>query len=98
MKCPVCGKEYFNQEELMGCLINHVQDSQKQQMDQVYRQNLMLMASQLTMASVATQTAARDVVKRFGEIYELLESLTKKPDVLKEIEKWLQDKDKNSSI
>jgi hypothetical protein len=33
------------------------------------------------------------VVERFGEIYELLESLTEKPDVVTEIEKWLKEKD-----
>jgi hypothetical protein len=54
------------------------------------------MASQLTMASLATQASARDVVERFGEIYELLNTLTEKPNVVTEIEKWLKEKDNKS--
>ena len=79
MKCPFCNREYLTQEE---------------QVRQVKKQNIMVMASQLTMASLASHTSARDVVQRFGEIYELLQSLAQKTDVVSEIEKWLGDKDK----
>ena len=94
MKCPFCGKDYLTQEEAMNCVAAHVRESQKEQIGQLQRQSLMLMTSQLTMASLATHSSARDVVERFGEIYELMESLTKKPDVATEIERWLQDKEK----
>jgi len=96
VKCPFCNKDYLTQEEVMNCVVKHVRESQSEQIAQLQRQNLMLMASQLTMASLGTHTSARDVVERFGEIYELLESLTQKPDVATEIEKWLKDKDKSS--
>jgi hypothetical protein len=93
MKCPFCNKEYLTQEEVMNCIANHVRASQEEAVKNMQKQSLMLMASQLTMASLATQASARDVVERFGEIYELLESLTEKPDVVSEIEKWLKGKD-----
>ena len=93
MKCPFCNKEYLTQEEVMDCVVNHVRTSQEEGAKQMQRQSLMLMASQLTMASLATQASARDVVEKFGEIYELLDNLTQKPDVVTEIEKWLQEKD-----
>ena len=92
MKCPFCSKDYLTQEEVMNCIINHIQESQEEQAKQLQRLYLMLMASQLTMASLATHSSARDVVERFGEIYELLQSLIQKPDVATEIEKWLKDK------
>ncbi len=76
----------------MHCVVEHVRESQEQQAMQVQKVQLMLMAGQLTMASVATHTPARDVVERFGEIYQLLESLAQKPDVVGEIEKWLKSK------
>jgi hypothetical protein len=93
MKCPFCNKEYLTQEEVMNCVADHVRASQEEAVKNMQKQSLMLMASQLTMASLATQASARDVVERFGEIYELLESLTEKPDVVTEIEKWLKGKD-----
>jgi hypothetical protein len=93
MKCPFCHHEYESEEEVMNCVVKHVRESQEDQIEQLQRQNLMLMASQLTTASLATRTGSRDVVQRFGEIYELLENLIQKPDVVGEIEKWLQDKD-----
>ena len=93
MKCPFCNKEYETQEEVMNCVAEHVRASQEEAVKNMQKQSLMLMASQLTMASLATQASARDVVERFGEIYELLESLTEKPDVVTEIEKWLKGKD-----
>ena len=86
----------MTEEEAMNCIVTHVRDSQTEQVEQLQRQNLMLMASQLTMASLATHSPARDVVERFGEIYALMESLTKKSNVISEIEKWLEDKDKGS--
>ena len=92
MKCPFCGKDYSTQEEMTDCLNNHMRESQEEQTRQSQKFNLMLMSSQLTMASLATHSSARDVVERFGEIYELLESLTQRPDVMNEIEKWLKDK------
>ena len=95
MKCPFCGKEYLNQEEVMTCVLNHVRESQEEQSRQSGRLYIMLMASQLTTASLATHSSASEVVERFGEIYELIEGLTKKPEVVSEIEKWL--KGKNSS-
>ena len=93
MKCPFCNREYETQEEVMNCVADHVRSSQEEAVKNMQKQSLMLMASQLTMASLATQASARDVVERFGEIYELLESLTEKPDVVTEIEKWLKGKD-----
>lgn len=93
MKCPFCNKEYLTQDEVMHCIIEHVRESQEEQAKQLQKIQLMLMAGQLTMASVATHTSARDVVERFGEIYQLLESLAQKPDVVGEIEKWLKDKE-----
>ncbi|PJB49916.1 MAG: hypothetical protein CO103_03800, partial [Chloroflexi bacterium CG_4_9_14_3_um_filter_45_9] len=66
----------------MTCVLNHVRESQEEQAKQSQRLNLMLMASQLTMASLATHSSASEVVERFGEIYELLESLTQKPNVV----------------
>ena len=93
MKCPYCNKEYLTQEEVMNCIANHVRASQEDEMRSMQRQSIMLMASQLTMASLATHASARDVVERFREIYELLESLTEKPNVVSEIEKWLQEKE-----
>lgn len=77
----------------MNCVAEHVRASQEEAVKNMQKQSLMLMASQLTMAALATQASARDVVERFGEIYELLESLTEKPDVVTEIEKWLKGKD-----
>lgn len=77
----------------MNCVANHVRTSQEEAVKGMQKQSLMLMASQLTMASLATQASARDVVERFGEIYELLDSLTEKPNVVIEIEKWLKEKD-----
>ena len=96
MRCPLCNKDYLTQEEVQSCVVNHMRASQEEASRQMQKQSLMLMASQLTMASLATHASARDVVERFGEIYELLESLTQKPDVATEIEKWLKDKDKGS--
>ena len=93
MKCPFCNKEYLTQEEVMNCVAEHVRASQEEAVKNMQKQSLMLMASQLTMASLATQASARDVVERFGEIYELLDNLTEKPNVVTEIEKWLKDKD-----
>ena len=93
MKCPICNKEYLTQDEAMNCVVNHVRLSQEEAAKQMQKQSLMLMASQLTMASLATHATARDVVERFGEIYELLENLNQKPDVATEIEKWLQERD-----
>jgi len=93
MKCPFCNKEYLTQDEVMHCILEHVRESQEEQAKQLQKIQLMLMAGQLTMASVATHTSARDVVERFGEIYQLLESLAQKPDVVGEIEKWLKDKE-----
>ena len=82
----------MTQEEVMDCVLNHVHESQEEQAKQSQRLYLMLMASQLATASVATHSSAREVVERFGEIYELLENLTQKPEVVGEIEKWLKDK------
>jgi len=96
MKCPFCNQEYLNQEEVMNCVVKHMRDSQEEQVRQVEKQNIMVMASQLTMASLASHTSARDVVQRFGEIYELLQSLAQKSDVVSEIERWLIDKDKGN--
>ena len=93
MKCPICNKEYLTQDEVMNCVINHVRLSQEEAAKQMQKQSLMLMASQLTMASLATHAEARDVVERFGEIYELLENLNQNPDVATEIEKWLKERD-----
>ena len=96
MKCPLCNREYLTPEEVMSCIVNHMRASQEEANRQLQRQSIMLMASQLTMASLATHSSARDVVERFGEIYELLESLQEKPNVVTEIEKWLKDKDSGS--
>ena len=93
MRCPFCNKEYSSQEEVMGCIANHVHASQEEAARQMQKQSLMLMASQLTMASLATHESARDVVEKFGEIYELLETLNQKSDVATEIERWLEEKD-----
>jgi len=93
MKCPICNKEYLTQDETMNCVANHVRLSQEEAAKQMQKQSLMLMASQLTMASLATHATARDVVERFGEIYELLDSLTQNPDVATEIERWLKERD-----
>jgi len=76
----------------MSCVLNHVHESQEEQTTQLQRLYLMLMASQLTTASLATHSPAGEVVERFGEIYQLLESLTQKPNVVGEIEKWLKDR------
>ena len=76
----------------MSCITNHMRASQEEASRQMQKQSLMLMASQLTMASVATHTSPRDVVERFGEIYQLMESLASKPGVVSEIEKWLKEK------
>ncbi|MDY7019539.1 MAG: hypothetical protein SU899_05665 [Chloroflexota bacterium] len=92
MKCPFCGKDYLTQEEVISCVLNHMRESQEEQTKQSQRLYLMLMASQLATASLATHSSASEVVERFGEIYELLESLTQKPEVVSEIEKWLKDK------
>jgi hypothetical protein len=83
----------MSQEEVMNCVLRHVREFQEEQAKQSQRLNIMLMASQLTMASLATESNAREVVERFGEIYELMESLTHKTDVVTEIEKWLKDKE-----
>ena len=96
MKCPLCHREYFTQEEVLSCIVNHMRASQEEANKQMQKQSIMLMASQLTMASLATHSSARDVVERFGEIYELLENIQEKPDVVIEIEKWLKDKDGGS--
>ncbi len=80
----------------MTCIMNHVRESQEEQSKQMHRIYLMLMASQLTTASLATHSTARDVVERFGQIYELLDGLTEKPNVANEIEKWLRDKGSGS--
>lgn len=96
MRCPFCKKDYLSEEEVMNCVMEHARKFQEEQIDKLQRQNLMLMASQLTMASLATHASARDVVEKFGEIYELLESLNQKPDVVTEIEKWLEDRQKDS--
>jgi hypothetical protein len=96
MRCPLCNKEYLTQEEVLNCISNHMRTSQEEAARQIQKQSLMLMASQLTMASLATHATARDVVERFGEIYQLLENLNEKPDVVTEIEKWLKDKDGGS--
>ena len=92
MQCPFCGKEYSNQEELLSCVLKHAGESQEEQTIQLQRLYLMLMASQLTTASLATHSPAGEVVEKFGEIYQLLESLTREPDVVGEIEKWLKDR------
>jgi hypothetical protein len=97
MKCPLCGKDYLTQDDMMNCVANHVRTSQEEASRQMQKQSLMLMASQLTMASLATRASARDVVERFGEIYELLENLNARPDVVSEIEKWLKGKDAGAS-
>ena len=93
MRCPLCNKDYLTQEEVLNCISNHMLASQEEAARQMQKQSLMLMASQLTMASLATHASARDVVERFGEIYQLLENLNQKPDVVTEIEKWLKEKD-----
>ena len=93
MRCPICNKEYVTQDEAMNCVVNHVRLSQEEAAKQMQKQSLMLMASQLTMASLATHATARDVVERFGEIYELLDNLTQNPDVATEIERWLKERD-----
>ncbi len=93
MRCPLCNKDYLTQEEVVGCIGNHMRASQEEAARQMQKQSLMLMASQLTMASLATHASARDVVERFGEIYQLLETLNQRPDVVTEIEKWLKEKD-----
>ena len=80
----------------MSCIVNHMRVSQDEAAKQMQKQSLMLMASQLTMASLATHASARDVVERFGQIYELLDNLNQKPDVVSEIEKWLKDRDSGS--
>ncbi len=92
MRCPFCNKDYSTQEEVMQCILAHVKQSQEQQAMQLQKIQVMLMASQLTVASVATHTPAREVVERFGEIYQLLENLSAKPDVMNEIEEWLRHK------
>lgn len=97
MRCPLCNKEYLTQEEVVSCIGNHMRASQEEAARQMQKQSLMLMASQLTMASLATHASARDVVERFGEIYALLENLNQKPDVVTEIEKWLKEKDSGSA-
>lgn len=96
MKCPLCHREYLTPEEVLSCIVNHMRASQEEANKQMQKQSIMLMASQLTMASLATHSSARDVVERFGEIYELLENVQEKPDVVNEIEKWLKDKDGGS--
>src|SRR4030042_1707990 len=93
MRCPLCNKDYLTQEEVQSCVVNHMRASQEEAARQMQKQSLMLMASQLTMASLATRASARDVVERFGQISELLENLNQKPDVAAEIEKWLKEKD-----
>lgn len=93
MRCPFCNKEFASQEEVMECITGHVREQQEEAARQMQRQSLMLMASQLTMAALATHSSARDVVERFGEIYELLDSLTRKPNVVSEIEHWLKQRD-----
>jgi len=55
----------------------------------------MMMASQLTMASVSTHTAPQDVVNTFREVYGLIENLVDKRDVNAEIDQWLQHRKKN---
>ena len=92
MRCPFCNKDYSTQEEVMQCILAHVKQSQEQQAMPLQKIQVMLMASQLTVASVATHTPAREVVERFGEIYQLLENLSAKPDVMNEIEEWLRHK------
>ncbi len=96
MRCPLCNREYTSQEEVLSCIVNHMRVSQDEAAKQMQKQSLMLMASQLTMASLATHASARDVVERFGQIYELLDNLNQKPDVVSEIEKWLKDRDSGS--
>jgi hypothetical protein len=96
MRCPLCNREYATQEEVLSCIVNHMRVSQEEAAKQMQKQSLMLMASQLTMASLATHAPARDVVERFGQIYELLDNLNQTPDVVSEIEKWLEEKDKGS--
>ncbi len=90
MRCPVCGREVNDENELMSCLVGHMQQEvarQAKEMQQVY---LMMMASQLTMACVTTQSTPQEVVGTFGEVYGLLENLTGKNNVTGEIEDWLK--------
>jgi hypothetical protein len=96
MKCPLCKKEYLTQDEVMTCIADHLRTSQEEASRQMQKQSLMLMASQLTMASLATHSSARDVVERFGEIFDLLHNLNQNPDVATEIEKWLIEKDRGN--
>jgi len=95
MRCPICGRECNDESELMACITSHMQQEVAKQSQEMQRVYLMMMASQLTMASVSTHTAPQDVVSTFREVYGLIENLVDKRDVNAEIDQWLQHRKKN---
>lgn len=94
MRCPICGKDYEQESELMACISGHMQHEVARQAKEMQRVYLMMMSSQLTMACVSTHTTPRDVVSTFKEVYGLVENLVDKNDVGSEIDQWLQDRKK----
>jgi hypothetical protein len=90
MRCPICGREFSEEADLMTCLTSHIQQEVARQAKEMQRVYLMMMASQLTMACVTTHSTPQDVVSTFGEVYGLLENLMGKSNVTGEIEEWLK--------
>jgi hypothetical protein len=90
MRCPICGREFSEETDLMTCLTGHIQQEVARQAKEMQRVYLMMMASQLTMACVTTHSTPQDVVSTFGEVYGLLENLMGKSNVTGEIEEWLR--------
>ncbi len=90
MHCPICGRELNDENELMACLTNHMQQEVNKQARDMQRVYLMMMASQLTMACVSTQSKPQDVVGTFREVFGLIENLVDKSDVSAEIDNWLK--------
>ncbi len=94
MRCPICGREFDDETELMACISNHMQQEVAKQAKEMQRVYLMMMSSQLTMACVSTHSTPQDVVGTFKEVYGLVENLVDKKDVSSEIDQWLQNRNR----
>ncbi len=92
MRCPICGREFNEESELMACISNHMQQEVAKQAKDMQRVYLMMMSSQLTMACVSTHSTPQEVVGTFREVYGLVETLVDKSDVNSEIDQWLQNR------
>ena len=94
MRCPICGREYNEETELMACISTHMQQEVAKQAREMQRVYLMMMSSQLTMACVSTHSTPQEVVGTFREVYSLVENLVDKSDVNAEIDQWLKNRRK----